>query len=300
MNVAAIDMGTNSVRLLIINERGQELVRRMQITRLGQGVDHSGALSEEAIARTLAVLESFRAELDCLHVSRVRATATSAARDASNSSLFFDSVEAVLGHRPELISGDEEALLSFQGATKNLASDIPPPFLIIDIGGGSTEFALGTDRPEQLVSVPMGCVRMTERHFKSDPPTTDEIATCVRDVQRVLRQQVLPAIDVQRARTVLGLAGTISSFAHMNLNLTQYDGKRTQHSRLSLARTTELQQQLLSQDAAGRRKLLAEPKRAEVIVGGAVVLVTIMRELSIDSMLVSESDILDGLAASLR
>lgn len=301
MNVAAIDIGTNSVRLLITDAAGRELERQMQITRLGQGVDVTGSLHPEAIGRTVAVLGSYRDLLARHRVSRVRATATSAARDAKNSAEFFDAAERALGHRPELLSGEEEALLSFRGATSGLESVLPGPYLVIDIGGGSTEFVLGTHRPEQLVSTNMGCVRMAERHFRDDdPPTTAQIERCFADVRGILAREVAPAIDVARARTVIGLAGTITALAYLHKGLKHYDPAQTHRSRLTRAEVEALFERLAREDVEGRRELLAEPKRAEVILGGAAVLVTLMRELSLPELVVSESDILDGLAASLR
>jgi exopolyphosphatase/guanosine-5'-triphosphate,3'-diphosphate pyrophosphatase len=299
-NVAAIDIGTNSVRLLITDAQGVELARHMRITRLGQGVDVTGRLHPEAIARTVEVLASYRQDLVQHTVRRVRATATSAARDATNSADFFTAAEQALGHRPELLPGEEEALLSFRGATGGLSSEVARgPYLVIDIGGGSTEFVLGESAPEQLISVNMGCVRMAERHFKSDPPTAAQIEACFADVREVL-SGVRAAIDFARAKTVVGLAGTITALAALQKGLKHYEPAATHHAWLTCEQVEALFARLAERDAEGRRALLAEPKRADVIVGGAAVLLTVMRELSIGSLLVSEADILDGLAASLR
>lgn len=298
MNVAAVDIGTNSVRLLIADENGREIERPMRITRLGQAVDVTGNLASEAIARTLAVLGEYRALLERYGVQRVRATATSAARDAANSREFFDAAERTLGIRPELLSGDEEARLSFQGATDGLAKSAAP-FLIIDLGGGSTEFVLGTSEPEALLSTQMGCVRMTERHLKADPPTPDELGACFADVRREL-SKVRDVIDVSRARTVVGLAGTVTALSAMQLGLTHYDASLTHHSLLTRDQIEIAFARLSAATVLERRTLLAEPQRAEVIVGGAAVLLTIVRELMIERLLVSERDILDGLTASLR
>jgi len=299
MSVAAIDIGTNSVRLLITDAAGNELVRLMQVTRLGQSVDVTGELHPDAIARTNGVLRTYKAELARHAVSRLRATATSAARDARNSAVFFDEAEQILGQRPELLPGEEEAELSFRGATSSLTAKFPGPYLVIDIGGGSTEFVLGERAPEQLISTNMGCVRMAERHLRSDPHTAAELEACFADVRGIL-QTVKQTVDVQRARTVVGLAGTITSIAYLHLGLTQYDPARSNHTKLTRAAVESVFAQLSAADVATRRKLLLEPKRAEVIVGGAAVLLTLMRELSIDELVVSEADILDGLAASLR
>jgi exopolyphosphatase / guanosine-5'-triphosphate,3'-diphosphate pyrophosphatase len=297
VNVAAIDIGTNSVRLLIADETGREIERPMRITRLGQGVDVTGALASEAIARTVTVLAEYRSLMARWDVKRVRATATSAARDAQNSQQFFDAAERALGVRPELLSGEEEARLSFGGATHGLAIE-GAPFLIIDLGGGSTELVLGTNEPEALISLQMGCVRMTERHLKADPASADELAACFADIRQQLAR-AREVVDARRARTVVGLAGTVTALSAMQLGLTRYDGARTHHSRLTRAQVAALFSRLSAATVAERRGMLAEPARAEVIVGGAAVLSTLMQELALDELLVSERDILDGLAASL-
>jgi exopolyphosphatase/guanosine-5'-triphosphate,3'-diphosphate pyrophosphatase len=298
MNVAAIDIGTNSVRLLITDSRGAELDRRMEITRLGQDVDRTGSLHPDAVARTVAVLGEYGGAIRQHVVGRIRAAATSAARDASNSAEFFDAAERAIGVRPELLSGEEEAQLSFRGATTGV-DPAQAPFLVVDIGGGSTEFVLGTDQPEALISVPMGCVRMTERHLKTDPPTREQLERCMADVRDVLAQ-VRRAVPVERARRMIGLAGTITTLASLALGLRKYDPSRTHHSMLAVAQVETLFARLSSADVHARRSMLTEPKRAEVIVGGTAVLLTILREFGIDALMVSESDILDGLAASLR
>jgi exopolyphosphatase/guanosine-5'-triphosphate,3'-diphosphate pyrophosphatase len=244
------------------------------------------------------VLTEYGAAIQKHRVQRVRAVATSAARDARNSQAFFEAAERAIGVRPELLSGEEEALLSFRGATAGL-SPSEGPFLVIDIGGGSTEFVLGERQPEALISVQMGCVRMAERHLKSDPPTPDQVEACITDVRREL-ERVRERIDVKRARRVLGLAGTVTAIAALQLGLDHYDASRTHHSILSRAGVEASFAQLASVNLEARRGLLAEPKRAEVIVGGAAVLATILREFAITELLVSEHDILDGLAASLR
>ena len=296
--LSAIDIGTNSVRLLVTDSAGSELERLMRMTRLGQGVDVSGELRPEAIARTVAVLGEYAALMRAHGVTRVRAVATSAARDARNGAEFFDAAERALGTRPELLSGDAEARWSFYGATLGLQRS-DGPFLVIDLGGGSTEFVLGTDQPETAISLQMGCVRMSERHLRSDPPTSEELRACERDVRRELAQ-VRALIDLQKARSVVGLAGTVTALSAMQLGLTRYDATRTHHSRLTAAQVATLTARLAAASVAERRALLVEPARAEVIVGGALVLATTMSELNLAELLVSESDILDGLAASLR
>jgi len=296
--VAAIDIGTNSVRLLVTDSLGNELERLMRMTRLGQGVDVTGELAPVAIARTTQVLAEYATRLRAHGATRIRAVATSAARDARNGEDFFDAAERALGVRPELLSGDAEARLSFAGATLGVAGD-DAPFLVIDLGGGSTEFVLGTERPEAAISLQMGCVRMSERHLRSDPPTSAEVAACESDVRRGLAR-VREVMDVTKARTVIGLAGTVTALSAMQLGLTHYDATRTHHSRLTAEQVAALCARLAHANVAERRALLVEPARAEVIVGGAVVLATLMSELGLSELLVSERDILDGLAASVR
>jgi exopolyphosphatase / guanosine-5'-triphosphate,3'-diphosphate pyrophosphatase len=298
MNVAAIDIGTNSIRLLITDAEGRQLAREMNITRLGQGVDKTGRLAEAAIERSVEVLASYGALMREHDVTRARATATSAARDAENRDQFFGPAAAALGVMPECISGEEEARLSFQGSTFGLDPD-QGPFLVVDIGGGSTEFILGTHAPEQLISVDMGCVRMTERHLHTDPPRTAELEACFADVRATL-QKVRASVEVTRARCMIGLAGTITALAYLHKGLKHYDPAQTHHTRLGRDAVERMFTRLAALDDAGRRQILAEPKRSGVIVGGAAVLLTILRELDIPELLVSESDILDGLAASLR
>jgi len=296
-SVAAIDIGTNSVRMLITDEHGQELERPMRMTRLGQGVDVTGRLAPEALARTLAALAEFRALADGRGVTRLGAIATSAARDAENGAELFDGAERALGVRPQLLSGEEEAQLAFRGATADLpASD--GPFLIIDLGGGSTELTRGRSAPEAQISLQLGCVRMTERHLKSDPPTAGELDACSRDTQRIL--ETAGDVERWRARRVIGLAGTVTALAGMALGLTTYDASRTHHSVLTLPEVEAAFARLCTTTVAERRKLLTQPERAEVIVGGAAVLLSILRHFGISELLVSERDILDGLAARLR
>ncbi|HEY2735725.1 MAG TPA: hypothetical protein VGI70_17125, partial [Polyangiales bacterium] len=297
VNVGAVDIGTNSVRLLITDAQGRELDRRMQITRLGQGVDVTKSLHPEAIARTVSVLAEYGAALRAHGVTRIRAAATSAARDADNSALFFDAAEKALGARPELLPGEEEALLSFRGATAGL--DLSQgPFLVIDIGGGSTEFVLGSEAPEALISVNIGCVRVTERYLKSDPPSAPELAAAEAEIARVLGS-VKAAVPVERAKRTIGLAGTITALASLAQGLRHYDPTRTHRALLTRDEVEEWFVRLASANVESRRGMLAEPKRAEVIVGGALVLRTLLRRFDIRALMVSEADILDGLAASL-
>lgn len=297
-SVAAVDIGTNSVRLLIMGGDGREVLRKMQITRLGQGVDASGELSQAAVDRTLHVLSAYRSELERVGVDRVRAIATSAARDASNGEAFLVAAGDALGYRPELLSGEEEARLSFAGATGRLPAAAQAPYLVVDIGGGSTEFVLGQGWPCALVSVAMGCVRMTERHLHSDPPTAAEQAACIADVRELLTSVRL-RVPVEQARTVVGVAGTITTLCHLHLGLRQYEPTRSHGTRLSSGDVERLCTRLAGMELAARQTLLGQPQRAEVIVAGAWVLQTLMEAFGIESLFVSERDILDGLIASL-
>jgi exopolyphosphatase / guanosine-5'-triphosphate,3'-diphosphate pyrophosphatase len=295
MSVAAVDIGTNSARLLIADDAGRELARSMKITRLGQGVDVTGRLAPEAMARTVAVLEQFGAECRRHQVRALRIVATSAARDADNSQSFFDEAEAALGARPELLSGVEEARLSFVGATAGLPES-DAPFLVVDIGGGSTELALGTREPEQVASLQLGCRRMSERHLRTDPPTAAELEACLRDAEAAL--STAQGVDVRRARRVLGLAGTVTALSALQLGLTRYDASRTHRSTLTLAQVEQSFHELGRATLEERRRLLAEPERADVIVGGAAVLLSLLRFFHLPELLVSEHDILDGLIAA--
>ncbi len=300
---AAIDCGTNSTRLLVVDGDGATLERLMRITRLGQGVDATGRLAPEAIERTVAVLREYRGVLDRLDVERVRMTATSAARDAANRDLFFDAAEAVVGARPELLGGDEEARLSFLGATAELdPSD--GPFLVVDIGGGSTEFAVGTPGstnagPEGVVSVDIGCVRITEKFLLSDPPAPEELTnalTVVRDYLDDVVREIPAAAD---AACLVGLAGTVSSVATVELGI-DYDRDRVHHFRLTREAVEDVFRTLATETRAQRvHNPGLEEARADVIVGGVVVLAAIMRYFGFAECLVSESDILDGLVMSL-
>ena len=295
--VAAVDCGTNSTRLLIGDGR-RSLERLMRITRMGEGVDATGRLAPQAIDRVVGVLREFRSSMDRHGVTRCRVTATSAARDAANRDEFFDLAEAVLGHRPELLSGIEEGRLSFAGATADL-DPVDGPFLILDIGGGSTEFVVGTTEVEGTLSCDIGCVRLTEQWIEHDPPLPEELVACLSiaegHVDDVLR--VVPA--AAGARTLVGLAGTVSCVAAVEIGLATYDRDRIHHFRLSREAVEDVFRTLATETRAER---LGNPgmeeDRADVIVGGLAILVKVMRQMGFDECLVSESDILDGLVAS--
>jgi exopolyphosphatase/guanosine-5'-triphosphate,3'-diphosphate pyrophosphatase len=306
--VAAIDCGTNSTRLLVADPEGGTLERLMRITRLGEGVDRSRALAPEAVGRTLAVLREYRGVMDRLQVQRVRMTATSAARDAVNRDEFFGAAQAIVGIAPELLTGDEEATLSFIGATAEL-NPAGGPFLVADIGGGSTEFAVGpapgsdpADRlvPSGTISVDVGCVRLTERFLLSDPPRPEELSQAVSVVHDHLDDVARDLPLVKDAQLLVGLAGTVTTMAAVEIGLPAYDRDRIHHFVLTRVAAEEVFRTLATETRAQRLGNPGlEPARADVIVGGAIVLVTIMRHFGFDECLVSESDILDGLARSL-
>jgi len=295
--VAAVDCGTNSTRLLIGDGR-RSVERLMRITRMGEGVDATGRLAPQAIDRVVGVLREFRSSMDRHGVTRCRVTATSAARDAANRDEFFDVAEAVLGHRPELLSGIEEGRLSFAGATTDL-DPVDGPFLVLDIGGGSTEFVVGTTEVEGTLSCDIGCVRLTEQWIEHDPPLPEELVACLSiaegHVDDVLR--VVPA--AAGARTLVGLAGTVSCVAAVEIGLATYDRDRIHHFRLSREAVEDVFRTLATETRAERLENPGmEEDRADVIVGGVAILVKVMRQMGFDECLVSESDILDGLVAS--
>jgi exopolyphosphatase / guanosine-5'-triphosphate,3'-diphosphate pyrophosphatase len=310
VNVAAIDIGTNSVRLLVLGEDGRERVRLMQITRLGERVDQTGQLAPEAIERTLNVLATYADHIREHGVQRLRMTATSAARDASNRDAFFEPVLRLLGQKPELLPGDEEARLSFLGATASLtgpqigtanpglAPSQAQRYVVFDIGGGSTEFARGGNEPTHYLSLNMGSVRITERFLAADPASPDQIEQA-QDFIRELLKQVRTQIPLDGSEVWVGVAGTVTSFAARAANLTEYCPERTHAAALSRAFVRQFTQQLSAADVAGRRALLLEPKRAAVMVGGALILDSIFEFFELQQVLSSERDILDGLAASL-
>lgn len=300
--LAAIDCGTNSTRLLISEGTGRDrsvLDRQAVITRLGQGVDATGRLDTTAIGRTIDVLRRYKAALDQHGVTAVRMTATSAARDARNADEFFDAAESVIGVRPELISGEEEGQLSFVGATAEL-DPADGPFLVVDIGGGSTELIVGRDRVEGVRSLDVGCVRLTEKHLASDPPAPEELSNAIAEVTDGIEDVVRQIPAVRDARTVVGLAGTITSVVAVELGLTEWDRDSIHHFRLTRAVAEEVFRTLATEALADRlHNPGLEAARADVIVGGCCVLVGLFRTLGIDEVLVSESDILDGLVFSL-
>lgn len=296
--VAAIDCGTNSVRLLV-SDAGRPLERINRITRLGKGVDSTGRLDPDAISRTIDALRDYRAVIDRHGVERIRMTCTSASRDASNRDEFFAAVRETIGIDPELISGEEEGALSFAGATADLDSDLGP-FLVCDIGGGSTEFIIGTDSVERSISVDIGCVRMTEAWLHHDPPLPEELSQALSVIDIHLDDVERELGDLSAVRTFVGLAGTITNVAAIELGLAEYDPERIHHFVLTRAAIEDVFRTLATESVAERVENPGlEPARADVIVGGLCVLVAIMRRFGLAQCLVSEADILDGLAASV-
>jgi exopolyphosphatase/guanosine-5'-triphosphate,3'-diphosphate pyrophosphatase len=300
--IASVDLGTNSTRVLVGRSTGaglEVLDRRNTITRLGQGVGASGSLAPEAVERTLDCLRGYREILDCHGVERVRVAATSASRDAANRDEFFGAVEALIGARPELLSGDEEGRLSFRGATAEL-EPASGPFLVVDIGGGSTEFIVGTDRVEGVMSVDVGCVRLTEKFLHHDPPQPEELSACISLTDAYLDDVVREIPAAAGARTLVGLAGTVTTVAAVEIGLEAYDRDRIHHFHLSHEAAEDVFRTLATESRADRvHNPGLEEARADVIVGGCCVLVALFRHLGFDEMIVSEADILDGLALSL-
>ncbi len=299
--VAAFDCGTNSLRLLVADVDGShktDVHREMRVVRLGQGVDRTGELAPAALERVRLALTDYAATCRSLRVEATRLVATSATRDARNRDSFSALVLDVLGVAPEVISGSEEATLSFDGATRGL-DPAGGPFLVMDIGGGSTEFVLGSDRVEASLSVDVGCVRLTERHLADDPPTPGQVRAAREDVEQALAQ-VRAAVPVGRARTAVGLAGSVTTVAALALDLPAYDPQRIHLSRLSAAQVRRVSDLLLASTRSQRAGLpVMHPGRVDVIGAGALVLRTAMEGLGLAEVLVSEEDILDGIAWSV-
>jgi exopolyphosphatase / guanosine-5'-triphosphate,3'-diphosphate pyrophosphatase len=295
--VAAIDCGTNSIRLLVADVSGSTLTdvdRRMEIVRLGEGVDRTGVLSDAALDRTMTALRSYASIVASTGATAVRMVATSATRDAANADEFVRRVKEVLGVAPVVLSGAQEARLSYLGATATLTSG--SPYLVTDIGGGSTEFILGVSA---AASVNIGCVRLTERHLHSDPPTPAEIAAAAADIDVALASVEL-AVPVGEARTLVGLAGSVTTIAGIALDLPAYDSARIHHSVIPYSAVHEIAASLLAQTRAARARIgVMHPGRVDVIGGGALILDRIMTRFEFPEVLVSETDILDGIAFEL-
>ena len=318
MRVAAIDCGTNSVRLLVADlpaepsggEPLRDLTRRMEIVRLGEGVDRTGRLAPAAIARTRTALLDYAAEIRHWGAQEVRLVATSATRDAANADEFAAMVVDAVGVAPEVLTGDEEARLSFTGAVRGLPADVPAPHLVVDIGGGSTEFVAGgvagsgagsgagAGAVRAAVSVDIGCVRMTERHLRDDPPRADEIAAA--EVEIVTAVDRALATVGHGAVTLVGLAGSVTTVAGMALGLPHYDPARIHHARISYRDVAKVTADLLAMPRQQRLDIgVMHPGRADVIAAGAMILRTVMQQCGADTVIASEHDILDGIAWSL-
>ncbi|MBF6555193.1 MAG: Ppx/GppA family phosphatase [Acidimicrobiales bacterium] len=300
--VAAIDCGTNSTRLLIADASGRPLERHTQITRLGEAVDATGELSADAIERCVWVLTEYRHLMDGLGVLRGRLVATSAVRDASNGEDFLHAASEVTGLSPELLTGTEEGRLSMAGAI----SDLDPtdgPFLILDIGGGSTELITGSgpDDPDlSAVSLQLGCVRVTERYLLSDPPTPAELDDAEAMINGLLDQAASENPQLLAAHRLVGLAGTITTLASLQLGLDVYDRDRIHHAVLSADDVHKWCRTLASEDRSARLDRAGMvPGREDVIVAGAMILEAAMSRFEFDQCLVSEADILDGMVVSL-
>ena len=301
MRVAAIDCGTNSIRLLIADIDGgnsREITRQMEVVRLGQGVDKTGAFHPDAISRTLAAVDLYAAEIAKRGVEKIRFCATSATRDASNRDLFIDGVKERLGIEPEVIAGEVEAALSFQGATKDFDKS-QGPFLVIDIGGGSTEFVFGTDSVIAARSMNIGCVRMSERHFTGDQPDPGQIASAIEDIDEAIRQAA-KSVPITEAKTVIMVAGTATTVAAAALDLPAYDRYAIHLARISAERAHQISTELLRETREQRAAHgYMHAGRIDVIGAGSLVLDRIMLATGATEFVASESDILDGMAWSL-
>ena len=301
MRVAAIDCGTNSIRLLIADIDGsnfREVVRDMEIVRLGQGVDQTGQFHPDAIIRTLAAVDKFAAEIAKRGVEKIRFCATSATRDATNRHLFVDGVRERLGIEPEVISGNEEAALSFAGAIQDLDPS-EGPFLVVDIGGGSTEFVFGTTTVEAARSVNIGCVRMSERHFANDPATPAQIELARTDIQAAIALAAAE-VPITNAKTLVAVAGTATTVAAAALNLSEYERYSIHLARISALQVHEASAMFVTKTREERLALgYMHPGRVDVIAAGALVLSEIMKATGATEFVASELDILDGMARSL-
>ncbi len=299
--IAAIDCGTNTIKLLIADAGDgvmSPILREMRMVRLGEGVDRTGRLSDEALARTFGAIDEYADLIGQYRVSRIRFCATSATRDSANADQFAVGVERRLGVEPEVLSGDEEAALAFAGAVGRVDEPVDGPVLVLDIGGGSTELILGTGREVTAGhSMDIGSVRLHERHRFGDPPTADQMAACVADVEAAL--DACP-VDPAEAGLVIGVAGTVTTIAAAVLDLAAYDRDLIDQQVLAVQDVHRVVGQLTGMSIEERRSLpFMHPGRADVIDAGALILAQVLRRVSVDSLRASESDILDGIALSL-
>jgi exopolyphosphatase / guanosine-5'-triphosphate,3'-diphosphate pyrophosphatase len=294
--IAAIDCGTNSIKILI-GEAPDVIVRESRMVRLGQGVDTTGRLSDQALARTFAAIDEFAALIAAYDVTRIRFCATSATRDADNADVFTDGVRERLGVAPEVLSGAEEAALVFEGAVGHLPGPIEGPVLVVDIGGGSTELVLGTEQPDRAVSMDIGSVRLHERHLHADPPSPEQISACLTDIDRHLDASPVPIAD---AHSVIGTSGTIKTLAAAMLELPVYDRDAIDGTELGTAETAAYVERLVAMTVAERRAIPSmHPGRADVIAAGGLIWSGVLARSGVPSYRVSEADILYGIASSL-
>ena len=299
--VAAVDCGTNSIRLLIADITGdnfKEVLRTMEIVRLGQGVDQNKAFQPDAIDRTLNVVRLFKDQIASKGVEKIRFCATSATRDATNRNLFIDGVRDILGIEVEVIPGEEEAELSFIGATKELRQS-DSPFLVVDIGGGSTEFVFGRQKVDFAKSVNIGCVRMSERHLNTQPPSMAQIAQAIVDIDIAIAQAAA-VVPITTAKTLVAVAGTATTVAAAALELNDYDRHMIHLSRISAINVHKVAASFQSMNKDQIASLgFMHPGRVDVITAGSLVLSRIMAATGASEFVASESDILDGMAWSL-
>ena len=300
VRVAAIDTGTNSTRLLVAEDRVggfRTLERRMIITRLGEGVDRRRALAPEALKRTLATIADYAAVCGEYGVEKIRVTGTSAVRDAINRNEFFDGVERLTGHVPELLSGADEARTTFLGVRADLHE--PETILVADIGGGSTELIYGASEPETLTSLDIGCVRLFEKYLETDPPTRDEIDALRAEALEGL-ESFSESAEVKRGTRLVGVAGTVSQLATLKAGTLVYDSDITHHMVMTHGDVRLLAKRLESLTYARRKRVTGlESGRADVIVAGAEILLCVMEAFDFAEVMVSEKDILDGLVIQL-
>lgn len=297
---AAVDCGTNTIKLLILDESDAELAREMRMVRLGQGVDATGELAPEALQRTFAAIDEYAGMIREHEVERVRFVATSATRDASNAADFAAGVRERLGVDPEVVTGAEEAALSYAGAVSHLREAPRMPLLVVDIGGGSTELIKGTSltaAPSAAFSMQIGSVRLHERHLRTDPPTMAEVTACVRDIDTALDRC---SVSPERAGSIVGVAGTVTQLAAGVLDLPEYSREAIDQAQLPVADLHALVDRLLAMTVSERLALpWMHPGRADVIAAGGLILSRILRRSSVDRLVVSEADILDGIARSM-
>ena len=297
--IAAIDCGTNSIKILVA-DFPDVLVRDSRVVRLGEGVDETGMLSDAALMRTFGAIKEFREVLLAHDITpdRIRFCATSASRDAGNAEVFTSGVRALLGVTPEVLSGPEEAALVYAGATRGQVLAVEEPVLVVDIGGGSTELVLGADgEPRESVSMDIGSVRLTERHLRSDPPTPTEVAACAEAIDAALAGC---GVDLAAARGVIGTSGSIKTIAAGLLHLPAYDRDAIDGSGFTVETTRAYVDELVAMSVAERIALpYMHPGRADVIAAGALIWARILAATPVESYVVSEADLLYGIAGSL-